>query len=639
MRLFSIMNLNTNHIDEICEDIKKQYETGVCDCALFSMTLTPEGNPVSDKASMLCQKYMQFKNKLDSMGLKSGILVQATIGHGYVLGESSPFTKYVNFNDGKTVEVCCPYDEDFRKYIYDAFVKIAKCSPDHIMVDDDLRLISWRGDGCACNLHMDKFNEYAKTNICRETLFNMVGSHKEYMDIFVKTQKESLVDLAKVMRKAIDSVNPKLSGSFCCVGKNAEFAHEIASVLSGENNEIIVRINNGHYCAERNHKFSDVFLRAAQSIEKLKGKVDVILAETDTCPQNRYSTSAISLHTHFTGTILEGASGAKHWITKLDNYEPESGLAYRKTLSKYSGFYEALANLTPQLKWKGFRIPVRNVAIYNIGNNGCVVSNGWSSDVFERLGLPIFFSSEIKGITALEGKLGEEYTDEKIIELLKGKMFLASDTAKEIIDRGFGEYLGVDIRKWEGKNPIKEEILLNNKYIRVQQQYKEIVPLSDNVQIYSKVYNTKDNVNLEYLFPGVTMFKNSLGGEIVVFCGTPKVEWFNYTTAFSFLNRQRKLQLIDILKTLGEDICYYPGDEEVYMKTADMADKTFCAIFNLGLDVIENMKIAVNKGVSSIKMLMPNGEYKDVKFSICENEVQTNICCNTLEPVILIINH
>ena len=174
----------------------------------------------------------------------------------------------------------------------------------------------------------------------------------------VETQKESLVQAAKIMRAGIDAVNPALKGSFCCVGNNAEFAYEIAAILAGQGNPIVVRINNGNYTPAGARFFSNVFFSAAAQIAKLKDKVDVILAETDTCPQNRYSTGAMSLHTHFTGTILEGAKGAKHWITRLNAFEPESGVAYRKVLGKYRGFYQALAEIEPALNWRGFRIPV-----------------------------------------------------------------------------------------------------------------------------------------------------------------------------------------------------------------------------------------------------------------------------------------
>ena len=91
LHLYSIMLLDETHVDEICEDIKNQYETGVSTCPLFKMTLVPEGNPPVNKAKILCEKYKIFKDKLDAMGVPNGILVQATIGHGYSVGVKPPF--------------------------------------------------------------------------------------------------------------------------------------------------------------------------------------------------------------------------------------------------------------------------------------------------------------------------------------------------------------------------------------------------------------------------------------------------------------------------------------------------------------------------------------------------------------------
>ena len=46
------MPLNTEYLDEICEDIKNQYEQGISTCPLFSMTLTPEDSPAINKAKL-----------------------------------------------------------------------------------------------------------------------------------------------------------------------------------------------------------------------------------------------------------------------------------------------------------------------------------------------------------------------------------------------------------------------------------------------------------------------------------------------------------------------------------------------------------------------------------------------------------
>ena len=65
MQLYTIMPLFADRVDEVCEDIKYQYKNGIANCALFSMTLVPEGNPPVNKAQVLCKKYDLFKTKLD----------------------------------------------------------------------------------------------------------------------------------------------------------------------------------------------------------------------------------------------------------------------------------------------------------------------------------------------------------------------------------------------------------------------------------------------------------------------------------------------------------------------------------------------------------------------------------------------
>ena len=160
---YSIMRLNVpdDKILSVCEDIKQQYLQGVSSCPLFSMTLVPEGKTPMDKVYKTCAKYKKFKDILDEMGIPTGVLIQASLGHGYVLGDKFTFQGYVGFEDGIEQQVACPADKDFQQYIYDMIKEVAKLNPKTIMMDDDLRLIARPGKGCACPLHMKMINDYA----------------------------------------------------------------------------------------------------------------------------------------------------------------------------------------------------------------------------------------------------------------------------------------------------------------------------------------------------------------------------------------------------------------------------------------------------------------------------------------------
>ncbi|MBE6674332.1 MAG: hypothetical protein E7596_04405 [Ruminococcaceae bacterium] len=636
---YTIMPLDLTHLEEICQDIREQNEKGIASCALFSMTLVPEGNPPADKVTILCEKYAKFKARLSEMGLKSGILVQATVGHGWILGGMFPYQTHVNFTDGAATRVVCPCDEGFKDYIYNVMATIARYEPDHVMIDDDLRTIWFKGEGCACPLHMDMFNKRAGTSLTDRELWKIVNERteisKKYTDIFIDCQRDSLVQAAKTIRAGLDSVNQRLPASYCCCGNNAEFAYEISSVLAGEGNPVTVRINNGNYTPQGARYLSRVFHRAATQIAKLKGKVDVLLAETDTCPQNRYSVSAQGMHSHYTGSILEGVNGAKHWITRLITHEPKSGEKYREILAKNRGFYEKLAELQPSLKWRGCRIFVPSTPDFTYGRVK-EEWDGWSYCVLEKLGLPMYYSSENGGVVCLEGDVDSRLSNDEIMEILKGSVMLASDTAKNLIKRGFGKYLGVDVREWTGKQPIRE-IYKNGSKSSIQMGIKELVPTSEKTVIDSLVCNTTDYEKYEELFPGVTAFENELGGKVFVFSGTPVAE-FHLSTAFSYLNYSRKEQLIRLLSQTGEMPLYYPNDEEVYLKVADMENgQVFCALFNIGLDPIDKVQLVCSFNAKRFEALLPNGETKEIPFACEKDKYILDISAKILDPVVIFI--
>lgn len=630
---YTIIRLDTNHIDEIVRDAEMQYKSGIAESVLFSMTLVPCGNPPSDKATEMCEKYKLFRKELSAKGVKNGVLIQASIGHGWILGERSPFEKYVGLADGTEIDVECPYGERFREYICSAARTIAMTEPDHIMLDDDLRLIGRSGGGCACPLHMARFNKLAGVSFTREklkvALFEDTEEADRYREAFVRSQKESVIGVALAIRSGIDSVNPNIPGSFCCVGYNAEFGAELAKIMAGRNNPVTVRINNGNYAAAGARGIDCSFFAAATQIDKLRGCSDVILAETDTCPQNRYSTSAAMLHAHYTGTILEGASGAKHWITRLVEYEPESGRAYREILKKNARFYDALIGIAPDIDWHGAKIATLNKPSWKKRE----YYDGWGRCVLSRLGLPMFFSSENKGVLCISGKVNLE--NDEIIEALKGHAWLSSKSAEELIQRGFGEYLGVSLRPWTGAEPVYETVVKTGKRVKMQKSFMEIVPESDDVKVLSVAENTVDEVNFTRLFPASVAFRNSLGGTVAVFAGTPDTD-YSLTEAFAFLNYSRKEQLIDLMAESGELLAYYPGDAEMYFK-AGLTDngEIFSVAITTGFDFIEHLEVAYCKNVERVERLMPDGTWKSVDFEKKGNILILDTECSTLEPVVL----
>ena len=643
MQLYTIVDADLLHLEDICADIKRQYEEGIATCALFYTQLVPEGDPAIDKASIFAARYIPFRDRLAEMGFSCGILVQSSIGHGYPLNEPFTFEHYRNLNDGNLLNTVCPYDEDARAYFKKQMATFAALKPAAIMIDDDFRLMFRQGQGCACPLHMKAFHTASRTDISREALYGILSDRynpkrKEYTDLYVETQREALLGMARAMREGIDSVDPKIMGVYCATGSGVEFAGDIAKIFAGQGNPPTARINNGNYAPVGIHYFSDIAHRCATSSYNVRRTgVNTILAETDTCPHNRYSTSAHQLHSHFTVSILEGVSGAKHWITRLDKYEPASGLAYRRILSHYAPFYNALADIAPNIRYDGARIPIASLPDYGLTHAPWYTPrNAWGCCVLERMGIPFYFSAEEGGAACLEGET-ETYTDDEIIKMCRGTLLLASDSAKELCERGFSEYLGVRVEDWHDAHASYEMACGETVHMQSQIGAKHLIPIAEGVENDSVLYHIKGGVESIPLTAGVTVYRNTLGGTVICFAGTPNTPHV-YGQAFAFLNETRKKQLMRLLRKTNHLPVCYKGDEEVFLKTGLLpSGERIVAFFNLGLDPIDEIALYTENSYSSAERLMADGTRVPVKLSQTEDGILLDTQLFTMNPVILFL--
>ena len=163
----------------------------------------------------------------------------------------------------------------------------------------------------------------------------------------------------------------------------------------------------------------------------------------------------------------------------------------------------------------------------------------------------------------------------------------------------------------------------------------ELVPTSDKVEVSSVVYHAIGKAPKETLFPAVTIFENELGGTVFTFCGTPLAD-YNLTQAFSFLSYSRKRQLVSLMRKVGMGEIYYPGDEEMYMKLADMPDGgTFVSLINISTDPIDEIELYCEKKISRLEALSKNGERCEVSFRQDGARLFIEKDCGVLNPVIL----
>ena len=619
--LYSIVPLLEDHFEERVLDIVDQYERKITTCPLFILNLEPEGIPVWDKAEGQSQLYGRYRKVLDEKGVPSGVLIIVSIGADDPGYAPAPFKRVIGFADGKEHLVYCPMDEELVSHLASAIKRVAMEHPRVIMLDDDVRLLVNSFYGCACPMHMADFNRRNNTNMTREELVDYVKTHAPNDSLnlsFQQTQIDSLRNYIIKVREAIDSVDPTIQGINCTSGDMCDCVIHYAKDFAGKGNPTIVRTSNGTYAPPSAKEFSDTMRRAKVRGARLKNNgVDIVLAETDTVPHNRYAKNARYLHSHFSASILDGLDGAKHWLTRTRGYEMNSGKKFKEILASHVGYYDELHRISKKIKFVGAAASfIEQKYQYFFGEKHVKKhDNFWTTCFFERVGIPFYFSDESEKAVFLEGKIVRDMTDEHIKELFSGSVFCSSDAASDLVERGFGDLLGVTIKEHQ------EQIINGEAFDEqfsltagAQLGLREIVPTSEKTEKLSYCYKTTP-AGKERLFPAVTLLEREGGRVSGVFAGVPKAP-YHYTTAFSFLNETRKNQLIGMLKRAGALPVYLDGDNEICMRAGYLdSGELFTMLFNLGYDPEEKVVYYLEKAPKKAEKLLADGSYSEIKFT------------------------
>lgn len=644
LRNYSINPMGEDHFEERVKDIADQVKSGVATLPLMMMILAPEGNPIWDKATKHAHLYAKYRDALLAEGVEIGILIQASLGHGYKKTRD-PFQPLVDLKSGEDRFVCCPLDRNFLEHFKGVIRTLAAEHPKAIMLDDDFRLMVRPGLGCACPLHLAEFNKRAGVSFTREQLWAHIESSSPddaLTDIFREVQISSLEECAKEFRAAIDEIDPTIQGINCTSGHLCEAVDRTNKAFAGKGNPTIVRIPNGIYAPRGLREMSEAFRQAAICKSRLKRLgIDYILAETDTIPFNRYSKSARFLHAHYVGSLLEGLSGAKHWLTRTSSFELASGIKYRKILAEHKGMYEAVSQIGQEISFFGinsFFIEQKKFRFDRPVFNRYHVEH-WIKCHFERMGLPYYYSDTSKGATFIENPMIDDMTDCEIKALFEGgSVFMDGGSAMKLCERGFGDMLGVDATEWELGNISGEFYKKGEEFVsQHQKNAKLLTTTSDKTIVHSYNFRTIDGVKTP-LAPAVTSFERDGGKLSVVFCGSPDTEP-SYTEGYSFLNESRKAQLVELLQAAASLHAYVADDSEIslrggYLQSGEM----LLCLTPFGIDPADSLEVYLENSPKSIQIMQKDGTKKGVGFTaLGDGKYSLDVRVEAMYPIILFI--
>ncbi len=617
------------HAEELASDQRWLAAKTPIDSVAFICTLVPEGDPAFDKARVLAPRFRRMKELLAGSGVRCGILLQATMGHGWVPDSKAPFQKVVQEN-GEERYKFCPLGEDFLAYIRGQIATLAAERPDFFMLDDDTRLITGV-NGCYCPLHVAEMERLTGRAFTHESLAAAVHGEPETARIYNGLLRDSILVLARAIRDELDRLDPKTPCSFCCCAQDVHHATDIARALAAPGQELAIRLNNGRYLADGLRNVPWWLHKTAAQIAVLKDEA-VVLAEPDTCPQNRYSTSATALHMHLSMSLLEGCGGAKFWITRTGSHEPAAGLAYRRILAENSGFYHALAGLSP--RWGGVCVPLSTEPDFSLPPRP--VGLDWGTSVLGRFGIPYANSAVEAAATVLSDDAGN-LSDDELRAILARNAVLDGRAAIILTNRGFDGLCGVEASEWSG--PVASfETLEDGSRIQAKVNAALLRPLSPAAKVKSLLMHRSAALadDGEAVAPGGVFFENQLGGRVYTFAA--KLPDHMGLDVFDIYNERRKLQFVEAFRlVLGADFPYYPGDAEVLFRygVTDGGER-IAAFLNISLDPMDEIPLHMPDVPHSAERLMPDGTWAPVAFHASEGgEVVFEAEARTFHVVVL----
>ncbi len=251
-------------------------------------------------------------------GIEVGIWIDV-LGHGVALShatEPENTEKHYTFIEGATGEGnhygYCPMDEQFTKDFQEGIRRIAMLGPDLIMLDDDFRL-NGRPNyylGCLCDKHLAEYRKRLGEDIRKEDVPELAftGGKNRYRSIFLELSGETLLNFAKALREAVDSVNPKVRLGVCSGQGNWDLCGTdmiaIAKAMAGKTKPFL-RTQGAFYGEEPVH-FAVETTRVQMAW--CKGSGVETFPEGDTYPRPRYNVPARFLELYHLMLLADGTA-------------------------------------------------------------------------------------------------------------------------------------------------------------------------------------------------------------------------------------------------------------------------------------------------------------------------------------------
>lgn len=447
-------------------------------------------------------------------------------------GPTPGLTRIVREDGTEAPFSTCPLDPEYRRrFAADVTAVLTVCKPDFLLLEDDFGMNCHGGRGCFCRRHLEEFAEREGRFYSREELHDLFAGDpegsRELLRRFQLLQRDSLVLFAQAVREAADRVMPELPIGYDqpgCSRKDGDSVEAVARALAGKRTTPWVRFCGTFYGIDSIDRIPAQLFCCLYYRQHIAGEFG-FYHESDSYPHTRFHVSASQMRVFMSAAYSYGYGGSVFQTQQLLD-DPNEETAYGTMFAEERKRFLALREKTIGCRVRGVQLHHDPFDAANFPKYG----PAWL-DPLAAMGIP--HTSEEAETAFISGNQLRFADDAAVRKYLAKGLFLDGLAAKVLCERGYGEYLGVDVRSplVEGneKFDLEAREIIDPKFI--PESRGRNMPRGDNyspwgngelhrIEIADPACETITEIVTfrgEPMAPGMTRYRNRLGGTVVVY--------------------------------------------------------------------------------------------------------------------------
>jgi len=615
------------------------------------MVLSPEktirfsGFPERQVFQDIGELILKVKKSLSSYDIEIGWECSATIKQG----PGVPYQKLTGI-DGKVSEISfCPLGQDFKKtFSGNICTVVSVAHPFLINIEDDYTL-GHAGFGCFCPLHLAEFAKRQQHNYSREDLYNIFSQvNPESIRLrraWAELCCDSLTELAAFIRKDVDKIAPETricllqSGSADFYG---DFTEPVTRAFAGKTRPA-VRLYGTDYGHDNAERLPEIIFHALYNSQRLPPDFE-LYHESDTFPHTRFFMSAAKIKSLMMAAFAYGLDDSRfHPVQNTDN--PLEELGYVNMFKSEINRFNALKSAVKDCSVDGCEIMYEPFEhIVNAYGKGSKKRYAWAN-VTGRLGIP---HTAMNGrVKMISGSTVGVMSDDTILKLLSGSIFLDGYAAYLLYKRGFGDLIGANVLP--GDQPqflyegIRNDADFKNITGKIMYNFLIFVVATEGGEFFqlkplegAKILTDFLDGEEKPVIPGLIRFENKLGGRVAITAFD-----LDNNSSSAVINYKKKEIMRQTIEWLGKEslpvyVKELPNVFCIFNRSISN-DYAVVVIISLCSDPFNSFSLELSSEWSNsrIQLLNSAGEWSSLRNEKNNSAIKVNEKLVLMDPVIL----